>query len=107
MLGVEILGATSTVLYGLNIILTPVHEPLIDDPANPGLTKVSSETAPHTPCGLAPVTPLLLPQICAHAAEGHVEGFKVIALTACASAQWRLPMPGSLITSHTVPAWYP
>ena len=45
VLGVEILGATSTVLYGLNIILTPVHEPLIDDPANPGLTKVITEPA--------------------------------------------------------------
>ncbi|KAK9826822.1 hypothetical protein WJX81_004238 [Elliptochloris bilobata] len=42
VLGVEILGATSTVLYGVNIILTPVHEPLVDDPANPGLTKVSN-----------------------------------------------------------------
>jgi len=40
ILAVEVLGATSTVLYGLNIILTPVHEPLVDDPANPGLTKV-------------------------------------------------------------------
>ena len=45
VLGVEVLGATSTVLYGLNIILTPVHEPLIDDPANPGLTKASRGTA--------------------------------------------------------------
>ena len=45
VLGVEVLGATSTVLYGLNIILTPVHEPLIDDPANPGLTKVGRGTA--------------------------------------------------------------
>lgn len=40
-MAVEVLGATSTVLYGLNIILLPVHEPLQDDPSNPGLTKVN------------------------------------------------------------------
>lgn len=37
---VEMLGATSTILYGLNIILDPVHEALEMDPEQPGITKV-------------------------------------------------------------------
>jgi hypothetical protein len=40
VLGVECLGASTTFLYGLNIIADPVHEPLLDDADNPGLTKV-------------------------------------------------------------------
>jgi len=45
ILAVEVLGATSTVLYGLNIILTPVHEPLVDDPANPRVALGHSKRA--------------------------------------------------------------
>lgn len=37
---VEMLGATSTILYGLNIILDPVHEPLEMDAEQPGVSKV-------------------------------------------------------------------
>lgn len=40
---VEMLGATSTILYGLNIILDPVHEKLEMDPENPGITKVHAQ----------------------------------------------------------------
>ncbi|KAK9904260.1 hypothetical protein WJX75_007984 [Coccomyxa subellipsoidea] len=36
---VEMLGATSTILYGLNIILDPVHEKLEMEADNPGITK--------------------------------------------------------------------
>ncbi len=39
---VEMLGATSTILYGLNIILDPVHEKLEMEPDNPGITKVAT-----------------------------------------------------------------
>jgi hypothetical protein len=46
VLGVECLGASTTFLYGLNIILDPVHESLIDDPENPGLTKVRLSPIP-------------------------------------------------------------
>lgn len=35
------LGATSTILYGLNIILDPKHEPLEYEPDAPGITKVT------------------------------------------------------------------
>jgi endoglucanase len=38
---VEMLGATSTILYGLNIILDPVHEKLEMEADNPGITKVT------------------------------------------------------------------
>lgn len=38
---VEMLGATSTILYGLNIILDPVHEKLEMEADNPGITKVN------------------------------------------------------------------
>ena len=51
VLGVELLGATTTMLYGINIIMDPVHEPLREDPEHPGLTKVqahlSLSKAPH------------------------------------------------------------
>ena len=37
---VEIMGATSTISYGINLIWSPVNPPLAEDPANPGLPKV-------------------------------------------------------------------
>lgn len=37
---VEIMGATTTILYGVNILLHPIHEDIPDDPAHPGLPKV-------------------------------------------------------------------
>ena len=39
---VEMMGATATLRWGVNIILNPVNEPLRQDPDNPGLTIVSS-----------------------------------------------------------------
>jgi hypothetical protein len=39
---VEMLGATSTILYGLNIIMDPVHEPLEYEADAPGITKVTA-----------------------------------------------------------------
>ena len=41
VLVIEMLGATTTLLYGLNILFDPVHEELPQDPENPGLTLVS------------------------------------------------------------------
>lgn len=38
---VEIMGATSTISYGINLIWSPINSPLAEDPANPGLPKVS------------------------------------------------------------------
>eukprot|EP00884_Botryococcus_braunii_P018967 jgi/Botrbrau1/5754/Bobra.0134s0026.2 len=38
---VEIMGATTTILYGVNILLHPVHEEMVEDPAHPGVPKVS------------------------------------------------------------------
>ena len=35
------LGATATMLYGLNIIMDPVHEELEMEPDAPGITKVT------------------------------------------------------------------
>ena len=43
VLVVEMMGATTTLLYGLNILFDPVHEDLPQDPENPGLTMVSSQ----------------------------------------------------------------
>lgn len=40
VLAIEIAGATTTLVWCLNIILDPVHEPLRMDPDNPGLTLV-------------------------------------------------------------------
>lgn len=40
VLVVEIMGASATLLYGLNIIFHPVNAPVPEDPANPGLPKV-------------------------------------------------------------------
>ena len=40
MLVVEMLGATSTITYGLNIVCDPVHEPLEYEADAPGITKV-------------------------------------------------------------------
>lgn len=36
ILVIEIMGATATVIYGLNLILMPVYEKFPDDPQNPG-----------------------------------------------------------------------
>ncbi len=36
---VEIMGATTTLLYGVNILWHPVNPPLPEDPNNPGLPK--------------------------------------------------------------------
>ena len=43
---VEIAGATTTLVWCLNIIMDPVHEPLRMDPDNPGLTLVRCCQAP-------------------------------------------------------------
>ena len=40
VLAIEIAGATTTLVWCLNIVLDPVHEPLRMDPDNPGLTLV-------------------------------------------------------------------
>ena len=40
VLVVEMLGATSTITYGLNIVFDPVHEPLEYEAGAPGITKV-------------------------------------------------------------------
>lgn len=45
---VEMLGATATMLYGLNIIMDPVHEPLEMEPDAPGITKVSDASCLST-----------------------------------------------------------
>lgn len=42
VLVVEMLGATTTLLYGLNILFDPVHETLPQDSENPGLKLVHS-----------------------------------------------------------------
>lgn len=41
VLAIEIAGATTTLVWCLNIVMDPVHEPLKMDPDNPGLTLVS------------------------------------------------------------------
>lgn len=41
VLVIEILGSTTTILYGLNILFDPVHEDLPLDPDNKGVTMVS------------------------------------------------------------------
>ena len=40
ILVIEIMGATATFIYGLNLILLPVYETFPDDPDNPGRPKV-------------------------------------------------------------------
>jgi len=42
VLAIEIAGATTTLVWCLNIVMDPVHEPLKMDPDNPGLTLVSN-----------------------------------------------------------------
>jgi hypothetical protein len=39
---VEIMGATTTLLYGVNILWHPVNPPLPEDPNHPGLPKACS-----------------------------------------------------------------
>ncbi|KAK9785109.1 hypothetical protein WJX73_003901 [Symbiochloris irregularis] len=41
--GVEMLGATTTLLYGLNLLWLPRNEPLPEDEHSPGLTKVQQQ----------------------------------------------------------------
>lgn len=48
VLAIEIAGATTTLVWCLNIIMDPVHEPLRMDPDNPGLTLVRPQ--PHAAC---------------------------------------------------------
>ncbi len=43
VLVVEIMGATATLLYGINILWHPVNPPVPEDPANPGLPKVCAQ----------------------------------------------------------------
>lgn len=45
---VEIMGATSTISYGINLIWSPVNPPLAEDPANPGLPKVGFQCCLHS-----------------------------------------------------------
>ena len=45
VLVVELAGATTTLVWCLNIIMDPVHEPLRMDPDNPGLTLVRMHLA--------------------------------------------------------------
>lgn len=40
VLAIEIAGATTTLVWCLNIVMDPIHEPLRMDPDNPGLTLV-------------------------------------------------------------------
>ncbi len=48
---VEMLGATATMLYGLNIIMDPVHEELEMEPDAPGITKVRPHFLLQCPWG--------------------------------------------------------
>lgn len=41
VLFVEVMGATTTLLYGVNLLLTPVYDPVPEDPENPGLPVVT------------------------------------------------------------------
>ena len=41
VLFVEIMGATTTLLYGVNLLLTPIYDPIPEDPENPGLPSVN------------------------------------------------------------------
>ena len=42
VLFVEVMGATTTLLYGINLLLDPVYETIPDDPNNPGLPLVNA-----------------------------------------------------------------
>jgi len=46
VLAIEIAGATTTLIWCLNIVMDPVHEPLKMDADNPGLTLVSHVSLP-------------------------------------------------------------
>lgn len=46
VLAIEIAGATTTLVWCLNIVMDPVHELLKMDPDNPGLTLVSRLSHP-------------------------------------------------------------
>ena len=59
VLVVEVMGAATTLLYGLNLLFHPINDPLPEDPLHPGLTKV------HPPC-------LTLPSACSHACSQEV-----------------------------------
>lgn len=50
VLAIEIAGATTTLVWCLNIVMDPVHEPLKMDPDNPGLTLVCTHTDTWSCC---------------------------------------------------------
>jgi len=59
VLAIEIAGATTTLVWCLNIVMDPVHEPLKMDPDNPGLTLVSNPASPFC-CDLLFLTSISL-----------------------------------------------
>lgn len=69
VLAIEIAGATTTLVWCLNIIMDPVHEPLRMDPDNPGLTLVRFCSPTHD---------------CAHCYSQHT--YRVMYQLACAAA---------------------
>ena len=58
VLVMEIAGATTTLLYGINMIWHPVNAPVPEDPANPGLPKA------RVAWGLLPAAPRQGPHAC-------------------------------------------
>ena len=44
MLGIEILGSTTVVLYGFNLILDPLYEDFVEDIRLPGTPKVKARS---------------------------------------------------------------
>ena len=42
MLFVEVMGASTTLLYGVNLLLDPVYDPVAEDKENPGLPLVNN-----------------------------------------------------------------
>ena len=43
LLCVECMGATTVVIYGINLLYNPVHESFLDDERQPGCPKVNAE----------------------------------------------------------------
>lgn len=44
LLVVECMGATTVVVYGINLLFNPVHEQFVDDDRQPGSPRVNSST---------------------------------------------------------------
>ena len=44
---VEIMGATTTILYGINLLRHPVNEPLLDDTRQPGPAQGARSSSPQ------------------------------------------------------------